>query len=176
MRDYFGGVGAAESLGFSVSDAALIIKDILLHYPCVSFIASKKILDNSSVQAAFWKAAVADGMFGKVFFGQDLFDPGIDGEGVDVVESEEADAVGDLGTDVLNTDIYDEIVTVTNEDAYAAGRSLAREEGLLSGISAGAAVHAAKEIAKRPENAGKNIVVFLPDTGDRYLSTPMFQE
>ena len=97
MRDYFGGVGAAESLGFSVSDAALIIKDILLHYPCVSFIASKKILDNSSVQAAFWKAAVADGMFGKVFFGQDLFDPGIDGEGVDVVESEEADAVGDLG-------------------------------------------------------------------------------
>ena len=77
---------------------------------------------------------------------------------------------------VLNTDIYDEIVTVTNEDAYAAGRSLAREEGLLSGISAGAAVHAAKEIAKRPENAGKNIVVFLPDTGDRYLSTPMFQE
>ena len=61
MRDYFGGVGAAESLGFSVSDAALIIKDILLHYPCVSFIASKKILDNSSVQAAFWKAAVADG-------------------------------------------------------------------------------------------------------------------
>ena len=78
--------------------------------------------------------------------------------------------------DVLNTDIYDEIVTVTNEDAYAAGRSLAREEGLLSGISAGAAVHAAKEIAKRPENAGKNIVVFLPDTGDRYLSTPMFQE
>mgnify|MGYP002646527041 FL=1 len=78
--------------------------------------------------------------------------------------------------DVLNTEIYDEIVTVTNEDAYAAGRSLAREEGLLSGISAGAAVHAAKEIAKRPENAGKNIVVFLPDTGDRYLSTPMFQE
>ena len=78
--------------------------------------------------------------------------------------------------DVLNTDIYDEIVTVTNEDAYATGRSLAREEGLLSGISAGAAVHAAKEIAKRPENAGKNIVVFLPDTGDRYLSTPMFQE
>lgn len=78
--------------------------------------------------------------------------------------------------DVLNTDIYDEIVTVTNEDAYAAGRNLAREEGLLSGISAGAALHAAKEIAKRPENAGKNIVVFLPDTGDRYLSTPMFQE
>ena len=93
MRDYFGGVGAAESLGFSVSDAALIIKDILLHYPCVSFIASKKILDNSSVQATFWKAAVADGVFGKVFFGQDLFDPGIDGEGVDVVESEEADTV-----------------------------------------------------------------------------------
>ena len=78
--------------------------------------------------------------------------------------------------DVLNTEIYDEIVTVTNEDAYAAGRSLAREEGLLSGISAGAAVHAAKEIAKRPENAGKNIVVFLPDTGDRYLSTPMFTD
>lgn len=101
MRDYFGGVGAAESLGFSVSDAALIIKDILLHYPCVSFIASKKILDNSSVQAAFWKAAVADGVFGKIFFGQDLFDPGIDGEGVDVVESEEADAVGDLGTDAI---------------------------------------------------------------------------
>ena len=78
--------------------------------------------------------------------------------------------------DVLNTEIYDEIVTVTNEDAYAAGRSLAREEGLLSGISAGAAVHAAKEIAKRPENEGKNIVVILPDTGDRYLSTPLFAE
>lgn len=58
---------------------------------------------------------------------------------------------------VLNTDIYDEIVTVTNEDAYAAGRSLAREEGLLSGISAGAALHAAKEIAKRPENAAKTL-------------------
>ena len=81
-----------------MQDAALIIKDILLYYACISFVASKKVLDNSSVQAAFGEAAVADGVFREVFFGQDLFDPGIDRESVDVVESEEADAVGDLGT------------------------------------------------------------------------------
>ena len=75
---------------------------------------------------------------------------------------------------ILDTELYDEVITVTDEEAYAAGRSLARGEGLLAGISAGAAVHAAVEVAKRPENEGKNIVVFLPDTGDRYLSTPMF--
>lgn len=76
---------------------------------------------------------------------------------------------------ILDTELYDEIITVTDEAAYEAGRLLARKEGLLAGISAGAAVHAAVELAKRPENAGKNIVVLLPDTGDRYLSTPMFQ-
>lgn len=75
---------------------------------------------------------------------------------------------------ILDTEIYDEVITVTEEEAYEAGRTLARNEGLLAGISAGAAVHAAVEVAKRPENTGKNIVVFLPDTGDRYLSTPMF--
>ena len=78
--------------------------------------------------------------------------------------------------DNLDKDVYDEVIAVTNEDAYATGRELARTEGLLSGISAGAAVFAAMELAKRPENEGKNIVVILPDTGDRYLSTPMFQE
>lgn len=77
---------------------------------------------------------------------------------------------------ILNTEIYDEVMTVTEEQAYTAGRDLARKEGLLAGISAGAAVYAALEAAKRPENAGKNIVVLLPDTGDRYLSTPMFSE
>lgn len=76
---------------------------------------------------------------------------------------------------ILNQEIYDEIILVTDEDAYEAGRSIARNEGLLVGISAGAALHAAVEAAKRPENAGKNIVVLLPDTGDRYLSTKMFQ-
>ncbi len=76
---------------------------------------------------------------------------------------------------ILDTELYDEVLTVTEEEAYAAGRDLARREGLLAGISAGAAVHAATEVAKRPENAGKTIVVLLPDTGDRYLSTPMFQ-
>lgn len=76
---------------------------------------------------------------------------------------------------ILDTELYDEVLTVTEEEAYAAGRALARKEGLLAGISAGAAVHAAAEVAKRPENAGKTIVVLLPDTGDRYLSTPMFQ-
>lgn len=76
---------------------------------------------------------------------------------------------------ILNREIYDEIILVTDEDAYEAGRSIARNEGLLVGISAGAALHAAVEAAKRPENAGKNIVVLLPDTGDRYLSTKMFQ-
>ena len=76
--------------------------------------------------------------------------------------------------EVLNTEIYDEVITVTDEEAYEAGRMIARNEGLLVGISAGAALHAALEVAKRPENAGKNIVVLLPDTGDRYLSTPMF--
>ena len=75
---------------------------------------------------------------------------------------------------ILDTEIYDEVITVTDEAAYEAGRMIARNEGLLVGISAGAALHAAVEVAKRPENAGKNIVVLLPDTGDRYLSTPMF--
>ena len=78
--------------------------------------------------------------------------------------------------DTLDTGIYNEIITVENEDAFAAGRTLARREGLLVGISAGAAVHAATVLAKRPENAGKFIVALLPDTGERYLSTPMFSE
>ena len=78
--------------------------------------------------------------------------------------------------ETLNTDIYDEIITVENEDAFATGRTLARKEGLLVGISSGAAVWAATELAKRPENAGKLIVALLPDTGERYLSTPMFAE
>lgn len=78
--------------------------------------------------------------------------------------------------ETLDTKIYDEIITVENEDAFATGRTLARKEGLLVGISSGAAVYAASQLAKRPENKGKNIVVLLPDTGDRYLSTPMFAE
>lgn len=78
--------------------------------------------------------------------------------------------------DTLNTEIYDEIVTVENEDAFATGREIAKTEGVLVGISSGAAVWAATEIAKRPENKGKNIVALLPDTGERYLSTPMFSE
>lgn len=77
---------------------------------------------------------------------------------------------------VLNANIYDQVVTVTEEEAYNAARLLGKAEGLLAGISSGAALHAAIEAAKRPENAGKTIVVLLPDTGDRYLSTPMFQE
>ncbi len=76
--------------------------------------------------------------------------------------------------EVLNTEIYDEIITVTTDEAYSAARSLARCEGVLVGISSGAALHAAIELAKREENAGKNIVVLLPDTGDRYLSTELF--
>jgi cysteine synthase A len=78
--------------------------------------------------------------------------------------------------DTLNTEIYDEIIKVNNEDAFETGRALARKEGLLVGISSGAAVFAATEVAKRPENKGKVIVVILPDTGERYLSTPMFSE
>ena len=78
--------------------------------------------------------------------------------------------------DVLNTRIYDEIIPVTNEDAFAAGRLVGRKEGVLVGISSGSAVWAAIQLAKRPENKGKNIVVLLPDTGDRYLSTPLFAE
>lgn len=77
---------------------------------------------------------------------------------------------------VLNTSIYDEIVRVKNEDAFTASRELSRTEGLLVGISSGAALWAATEVAKRPENAGKVIVVILPDTGERYLSTPLFSE
>ena len=76
----------------------------------------------------------------------------------------------------LNTKIYDEIIAVTNEDAFETGKFIARKEGVLVGISSGAAVWAAKELAKRPENKGKVIVALLPDTGDRYLSTPMFSE
>ncbi len=78
--------------------------------------------------------------------------------------------------DTFNTEIYDEIIQVENEDAFAVGRSIGREEGILVGISSGAAVWAATELAKRPENKGKTIVALLPDTGDRYLSTPMFAE
>lgn len=78
--------------------------------------------------------------------------------------------------ETLDTKIYDEIIAVENEDAFAIGKTLARKEGLLVGISSGAAVYAATQLAKRPENKGKNIVVLLPDTGDRYLSTPMFAE
>ena len=76
--------------------------------------------------------------------------------------------------EVLNTKIYDEIITVSNEDAFATGKLIGRSEGVLVGISSGAAVWAAIELAKRPENAGKKIVVLLPDTGDRSLSTPLF--
>lgn len=76
--------------------------------------------------------------------------------------------------DTLNTNVYDEIITVENEDAFETGAEIARKEGILVGISAGAAVWAATQIAKRPENKNKNIVILLPDTGDRYLSTPMF--
>lgn len=76
--------------------------------------------------------------------------------------------------EVLNTDVYDEIIKVSNEDAFTAGRAIAVEEGILVGISSGAALHAATELAKRPENKGKTIVVLLPDSGDRYLSTPLF--
>ena len=78
--------------------------------------------------------------------------------------------------DVLNTDVYDEIITVENEDAFATGKLIGRAEGILVGISSGAATWAAIELAKRPENEGKNIVVLLPDTGDRYLSTPLFSD
>ncbi|WP_300278183.1 cysteine synthase A [uncultured Subdoligranulum sp.] len=78
--------------------------------------------------------------------------------------------------DVLDTSVYDEVMPVTDEDAFAAGRMMGRKEGVLVGISSGAALHAAIQQAKRPENEGKTIVVLLPDTGDRYLSTPMFAE
>ena len=78
--------------------------------------------------------------------------------------------------DVLNTTVYDEIIAVTNEDAFAVGKLIGKSEGVLVGISSGAAAYAAIELAKRPENAGKKLVVLLPDTGDRYLSTPLFQD
>ncbi len=78
--------------------------------------------------------------------------------------------------ETLNTEIYDEIIAVADEDAFATGRTLARKEGLLVGISSGAAVYAAAKLAKRPENEGKLIVALLPDTGERYLSTPMFAD
>ena len=78
--------------------------------------------------------------------------------------------------DVLNTKIYDEIITVQNEDAFATGKLIGKSEGVLVGISSGAAAYAAIELAKRPENEGKTIVVLLPDTGDRYLSTPLFAD
>ena len=78
--------------------------------------------------------------------------------------------------DVLDTHVYDEIIPVDNDDAFAVGKEVGRREGVLMGISSGAALWAAIELAKRPENAGKNIVVLLPDTGDRYLSTPLFAD
>ena len=78
--------------------------------------------------------------------------------------------------DTLNTGVYDELIKVDNEDAFATGREVAKEEGLLVGISSGAALWAATQLAKRPDNKGKNIVVLLPDTGERYLSTALFEE
>ncbi|MBO4798553.1 MAG: pyridoxal-phosphate dependent enzyme, partial [Candidatus Methanomethylophilaceae archaeon] len=78
--------------------------------------------------------------------------------------------------DVLNTKIYDEIIPVSNEDAFATGKAIGKKEGVLVGISSGAAAFAAIQLAKRPENEGKTIVVLLPDTGDRYLSTPLFAD
>ncbi len=77
---------------------------------------------------------------------------------------------------ILNTQVYDEVIGVTVEDAYAMGRLLARREGILVGITSGAALDAAVRLARRPENRGKTIVVLLPDSGDRYLSTPMFSQ
>ena len=77
---------------------------------------------------------------------------------------------------VLNTGIYDEIFTVTTDQAFTTGRLIAHKEGILVGITSGAALYAAAQIAKRPENAGKTVVALLPDSGDRYLSTPMFAE
>ena len=77
--------------------------------------------------------------------------------------------------DTLDRDVYDEIITVTGEDAYAAGRDLAHLEGILVGITSGAALHAAEVLASRVENRGKTIAVILPDSGERYLSTPMFK-
>ena len=78
--------------------------------------------------------------------------------------------------EILDTAVYDKVVSVSNEDAFAAGRLIGRKEGILVGISSGAALHAAIELAKHPENAGKTIVALLPDTGDRYLSTPLFTD
>ena len=78
--------------------------------------------------------------------------------------------------DVLDTKIYDEIITIENEEAFATGKEIGKSEGVLVGISSGAAVNAAIKLAQRKENEGKNIVVLLPDTGDRYLSTPLFAD
>ena len=78
--------------------------------------------------------------------------------------------------DTLDTKVYDEVIAVANEDAFETGRKIARNEGVLVGISSGAAVWAALELSKRPENKGKIIVALLPDTGERYLSTPMFAD
>ena len=77
---------------------------------------------------------------------------------------------------MLDTGVYDEVIAVENEDAFAAGKLVGRKEGVLVGISSGAAVWAAVQLAKRPENRSKTIVALLPDTGDRYLSTPLFQD
>ena len=78
--------------------------------------------------------------------------------------------------EILDTKVYDEIITVKNDAAFATGREIARIEGVLAGVSSGAAVWAATQLAMRPENKGKNIVALLPDTGERYLSTPMFAD
>ena len=77
---------------------------------------------------------------------------------------------------VLNTQVYDEVITVTTDEAYSTGRLIAQKEGILVGITSGVALYAATILAKRPENTGKTIVALLPDSGDRYLSTPMFTE
>lgn len=106
----------------------------------------------------------------------------VEPEGSPVLSKGQAGAHGIQGIgagfvpDTLNTQIYDEIITVSNENAYETGRAIAQKEGLLVGISSGASVYAAIQVAKRPENKGKRIVALLPDTGERYLSTPMFAQ
>ena len=100
--------------------------------------------------------------------------------GLDGVIKEQSHKIQGIGAgfvpEVLNTGVYDEVIPVTNDDAFATGKLLGKSEGVLVGISSGAALWAAIELAKRPENKGKTIVALLPDTGDRYLSTPLFQD
>lgn len=153
--DFFSGVfgslrqkrsGIGRSTGGNADQQAFIFRQLAAGAESICRVDSDNFIDNAAVK---------------------VFGDKVGADALDLVRA---------GHAVLDTKVYDEIIPVENDDAFTAGREIGRREGVLVGISSGAAIWAAIELAKRPENEGKTIVALLPDTGDRYLSTPLFAE